>query len=261
MAKVSVQHRAQLDAEYDFLVRSLVDLEAELDDGGIDAVTYAALHSDYTARTANVLRAIAVGDDRRPKAPPIPMWKRWLSIVTIAVFIGVSVFMLAKSSGTRAPGETLSGNDTADTYDARMRRGARFTSVNDTKSAFEEYRKALELDPARPEVHVELAKLLIAQAQSGDPSPKLIQAADIELDRAMQLDPTYADAFAFKGVLVARLQNRPNEATPFLNEYLRLAPNGPYAPMARKVLEPLTSSTTTTSSSTSSPTFAPPTTP
>ncbi len=256
MAKITAQRRTELESEREFLLRSLEDLEAELAEGGIDGDTYASLHSDYTARAANVIRALGGGDDRQLKAPPIPAGKRWFAIVAILVFMGASVFMLAKSSGTRAPGETLSGNDTTDTYDAHMRRAARFVSVSDSRSAFEEFQKALKLDANRPEVHVELAKLLIAQAQAGESTPKLIEAARVSLDRAIEIDSTYADAFAFQGVLLARLQDRPADAKPFLDEYLRLAPNGPYAPMARSVLgssvdpSPTSSPTTVTSSTT-----------
>jgi tetratricopeptide (TPR) repeat protein len=243
MAKLTPQRRSELDAEREFLLRSLDDLEAELLDGGIDQETYATLQSDYTARTAIVLRALAGGNDQRPKPAPIPAGKRWLAVVGIVVFMGASVFMLAKSSGTRAPGETLSGNDTADTYDAHMRRAGRFVQGNDVQSALEEYRKAEALEPTRAEVRVELAKLLISQVQAGNTNPSLIEAADAALDRAMELDPTYADAFAFKGVVLARLQGKPQEAAPFLNTYLRIAPNGPYAPMARSVLGSSTATT------------------
>ena len=54
----------QLEAERDFLLRSLDDLEAERDAGNIDDDTYRTLHDDYTARAAAVIR-VAARRDRR----------------------------------------------------------------------------------------------------------------------------------------------------------------------------------------------------
>ena len=100
---IPVARRRDLEAEREFLVRSLEDLEAERDEGGIDQATFATLHSDYTARTAAVLRAIASGDDRRPKRPPVPREKRVVLYVSIVIFALGTAFALAKTAGTRSP--------------------------------------------------------------------------------------------------------------------------------------------------------------
>jgi hypothetical protein len=54
-----------LTEERDFLLSSLRDLDAEHDAGDIDDVDYQTLRDDYTARTAQVLRAM-----ERAKQPP-----------------------------------------------------------------------------------------------------------------------------------------------------------------------------------------------
>ena len=72
MVKLNPEHRRELESEREFLLQSLADLEREHDDAGIDDATFSTLHSDYTARTAAVLRALAGDTDTRPKRPPVP---------------------------------------------------------------------------------------------------------------------------------------------------------------------------------------------
>ena len=61
-----------LEAERDFLLRSLDDLDAERDAGNIDDATYQSLHDDYTARAASVIRSLdnrSLDDDATGVAP------------------------------------------------------------------------------------------------------------------------------------------------------------------------------------------------
>ncbi|MGH8986356.1 MAG: hypothetical protein ACRDY6_21135, partial [Acidimicrobiia bacterium] len=73
------EEREHLEAERDFLLRSLDDLEAEREAGGIDDESYARLHDDYTARAAAAIRALRDGVDARPVAAPLP-WRRRLLV-------------------------------------------------------------------------------------------------------------------------------------------------------------------------------------
>jgi hypothetical protein len=50
--------RAELEEERDFLLRSLDQLEAERDAGELDEDDYRSLKDGYTARAAEVLRAL-----------------------------------------------------------------------------------------------------------------------------------------------------------------------------------------------------------
>ncbi len=245
MAKLNPQRRIELETEREFLLHSLSDLETERDEGGIDTATFETLHSDYTARAAIVLRALAGGDDERPKAPPIPKSKRMLALAAVILFAGIGAFSLTKAVGTRAPGGPLTGNS-ANTYEGHMDTAARFADARDPKHALQEYQKAQALDPTRAEVHVEIAKLLISQIKAGDSSPKLLDAADAALNRALQLDAKYAPAYAFKGVVTASLRHDSLKGVPFLLEYLRLAPHGAYTNMAQRVVSDAANAATTT---------------
>src|SRR5438045_1411526 len=50
--------RDAVEAERDFLLRSLDDLDAERAEGNIDNGTYQTLHDDYTARAAAAIRSL-----------------------------------------------------------------------------------------------------------------------------------------------------------------------------------------------------------
>ena len=111
--------REQLEAERDFLLRSLDDLEAEHAAGGIDDESYRTLHDDYTARAAAVIRALRDGVDARPDAAPVS-WKRRALVIGGVVAFAIAVALgLAAALGARLPGKTSSGNT------ARRRRRTR----------------------------------------------------------------------------------------------------------------------------------------
>ncbi len=183
MAKLTDQRRAELEAEREFLLRSLADLEAELAEGGIDADTYATLHSDYTARTAAVLRMLAGGSDPRPKAPPVPKGRRLLVVGAIVVFAGIAVFSLAHSAGTRTAGGSLTGGFTQATFDPKSYEGhmARATELRNAgiyPEATKEYVAAAQLRPKSAEPRTALAEMLISAFVRGQTNdPKILETA------------------------------------------------------------------------------------
>ena len=64
----------ELEAEREFLLRSLDDLESEREAGNIDDETYRSLHEDYTARAATVIRSLR--DGVAPVLPEAPRARR-----------------------------------------------------------------------------------------------------------------------------------------------------------------------------------------
>lgn len=92
---------AALEEERDFLLASLDDLERERAAGDIDDTDYATLRNDYTARAADVLRAIEAGREAFAARPPVSTTRRVLSVgavVLVAVLAGV---LVAQASGRR----------------------------------------------------------------------------------------------------------------------------------------------------------------
>jgi hypothetical protein len=109
MSSSSPDRLAELEEERRFLLRSIADLEREHAAGDVDDADYHALLDGYTARAATVLRAI---DEDRAALPPKPPrnWKRTLiSIGVVLVVAAVAGILVARFSGQRNDGDTITG--------------------------------------------------------------------------------------------------------------------------------------------------------
>jgi cytochrome c-type biogenesis protein CcmH/NrfG len=236
-----------LEAERDFLLRSLDDLESERDAGNIDHETYRTLHEDYTARAAVVIRSLR--DDTEPALPEAPRASRrtkLITIVLIVAFAGVTVFGLTRALGSRSPGETITGNsdtteqtdeealaslaaaaaDAPDSYDARIAY-ARMLLGSDLAQALREFDAAAQLDPSQPEPPTYIGWINALAARATDPGPDrdaLIARAQESLDQAIGLDPTYQDAYVYRALFNSTVQNDPAAAIPDFQQFLALAP-------------------------------------
>ena len=88
--------REALEAERDFLLRSLDDLEEERADGNVDDGTYRELHDDYTARAAAVIRSLDAGTrSHRARTAPGVDAQRALTVGGIVVFALVAAVLLS----------------------------------------------------------------------------------------------------------------------------------------------------------------------
>jgi hypothetical protein len=141
----AVDLEADIDAlieERDFLLRSLKDLEAEHQAGDLDEVDYRGLKDDYTARAADVLRAIEDRQSprRRPSGPGTTRssdrgskdpgssdrgledtgssnvgrsrrrWRTAAIAVAVLLFGLLAGWAVTVTSGSRLPGQTVTGN-------------------------------------------------------------------------------------------------------------------------------------------------------
>jgi len=250
-----------LEAERDFLLRSLDDLDTERAAGNVDDETYATLHADYTARAAAVIRAIERGEEPAlPKPSAAPRWMRALTALGIVVFAVAAAWLLARAVGTRAPGQSATGNDQVraaepasdpladlraaaeaapDDYDARIAY-ARALLNNDRVAALREYDAAAELDPTQPEPATYAGWIIGLAARSADAGPDrdlLVMRALQRLDAATALDPEYADAYVFRGIIRFDIVGDPAGAVPEFQAFLALAPQD--HPMRETVLAAL----------------------
>jgi cytochrome c-type biogenesis protein CcmH len=270
----SAPPREDLEAERDFLLRSLDDLETERAAGGIDDESYQALHDDYTARAAAVIRALRDGVDARPTAAPIPWRRRALvvgGIVVVAIGAGVA---LASSLGTRLPGQTSSGNTGTrapqeDSVESRRKELedrvaehpedvgsrlllARFLEADsDIAGALEQYDAVIGIDATNAQAYAHSGRLLYITAQAApDQAAELVDRSRARLDQAIELDPEFADARYFRAILLANEYGDFTRAQGDLQRYLVLSPNGEFAEQARQLLADVTralESPTTTS--------------
>ena len=211
--------RDALQAEREFLLASLDDLERERAEGGIDESTYESLHSDYTARAAEVLRTLRAGRDERTKRAPITKSRRAVFVVAAVVFASLGGFALTKAAGEREPGQTITGNPAPDSYQGHLDAARRFEDEGNFNRAAKEFLAASKKDTGKAEPLAELGWLLV---QSGD--PKLANVAQGYLDAALRRDSGYADAYLYKGVLLYTLEHDDKAAEVTLRQYLRVAP-------------------------------------
>jgi cytochrome c-type biogenesis protein CcmH/NrfG len=257
--------REHLEAERDFLLRSLDDLEAEREAGGIDRESYARLHDDYTARAAAAIRALRDGIDARPVAAPLPWGRRLLVGGAIGAFALVAAVALAAALGARLPGQTSSGNTGSDSRsntaaESSDRRAAlertveenpddigarialaRFLEADrDLAAALLQYDEVTERDPANAEALAQGGRILYLTAEQVVPgSPQavdLVNEARARLDAAVAADPEHADARYFRAVLLAEERFDDDQAIADAQRYLVLAPDGPFADQSREIL-------------------------
>lgn len=200
-----------------FLLQSLRDLDREREAGDISEEDYAALRDDYTVRAAAALRAEQRGQ-RPPPAPARPRsWgQRALIALGVVAFAGLSGWLVAQASGRRESGETITGEVTQ-TATQEARRCIALTNQQELVDAIPCYQGVLEDDPENPVARTYLGWTLVLTARQAAGVLPEDQLADLyveardQLDRAVELDPQYADARAFQ-VVVAVWEQRWEEA-------------------------------------------------
>jgi len=267
--RLDPQQRDELEREYDFLVKSLDDLDVERAAGNIDDDAYRELHDDYTARAAATIRALRDDFDARPVAPrtePRVSWRRrGLIIGGIVALAALSAVTLAAALGARLPGQTSSGNTPAaspsrDERRARLQAavdanpndaGARlalarfFEESGDIVDSLKQLDEAVQVAPDNADALANAGRvrfIVAGQVPSPDAQRQLVASARTLLDRAVQADPNHADAHFFRGVLLLEGYNEVDAATGEFQRYLVLAPDGSFAEQARNALAQSTES-------------------
>jgi len=194
---VSTFDREALEAERDFLLRSLDDLDDERAAGNVDAGTYRELHDDYTARAAAVIRSL---DDGTALAVPEParasMRRRALTAAGIVAFAIVAAVLLSHAVGQRRPGQTITGN-------GQVASGSPPTS-----------------NPGRT-----LAAAVQREPRSyaaGPTRQSLLTASLARINDVIKSHPQYPDAHAFKGVILFDFEHNARDAIPSFQRFLLL---------------------------------------
>jgi tetratricopeptide (TPR) repeat protein len=228
---------ADLEEQRDFLLRSLADLEAEHDAGDLDDDDYAELRDDYTVRAAEVIRAI---DDQRAafaaaRAPRNP-GRTVAATAGVVVFALIAGLLVARSLGAREPGDTLTGG--IDVEQSASQRAQQCIPAIDPfapSESIECFQAVLDDDPRNPVALTWLGwQLGLSAAFIEDPD----QAADLEgsaaqlVDRAIEVNPSYSYARAFRAVLAFRRGDYA-DAQRYLEEFEANDPS----PDARQVIE------------------------
>ena len=190
-----------------FLFSSLEDLEREYAAGDLDDADYEALKSSYVKRLADVLRGTEIIEDIAENTNIVPTRNRKKIVLSIAAVLFVAVglgVLVARQSGQRLPGQTLSGGTPNST--AGLLAQARQLNFSDPIAAIKIYSEVLKTRPDEVEALTYRSWLLALTAReaSDDIRTAAVQAAIVGLGRATLIDPDYPDAHCFLGIVSYR---------------------------------------------------------
>ncbi len=199
---------AALEDQRDFLLASLRDLEREHDAGDLDTVDYETLRDDYTARAAEVLRAI---EGRRAALDeahaPMGWRKRLLVLAGVAAFAVVAGFVVAGALGARGQGDTLSGGVTTKaTPSQRAQRCIEKIQPTAPSASLACFKEVLDDDPRNPVAltwsawALELSTNFLPAETAAQVQATAVQS----VERAIEVDPNYSYARAFRAVMAFR---------------------------------------------------------
>ena len=200
---MSPDQLAEMEEERRFLLRSITDLDREHQYGDVDDHDYATLRDGYTARAATVMRSIEAGHATLPARRPHHFRSVAAWIVGTVAVASLAGWLVARSSGQRLPGQSITGGLPGDEVALKLAE-ARQLLVVDPQQAILRYQQVRELDPNNAEALTYTGWLI---AQSGASTAP----AGAELLRgAITLDPTYADPHCFLAITSADFLQPPD---------------------------------------------------
>lgn len=213
--------RAGLEEQRAFLLRSLADLEREHDAGDLSDDDYQTLRDDYTARTAEVLRAL----ERHTEAfAAVPRPRNRVRTAAIAVgvvaFAGLAGVMVAGALGARQAGDSASGGITVEKTTSQRANECSAKITTAPTEAFTCFEDILKEDPKNPVALTWSAwqlSLTSDQVEGADRT-RLQALAAVRLDSAVESDPSYSYARAFRAVVAYR-NGRFADAKRYLAEF------------------------------------------
>lgn len=205
--RVDLDQLAALEEERAFLLRSLDDLEREHAAGDVDDDDYATLRDEYTVRAANVLRAIESGRAALPSARPLDRRRLVIGLLVALVAVVVVGWLLTRSTTDRRAGDTVTGGPDGTDLNSLLVQ-ARQLQTSDPLGSIKLYEQVLEQEPDNVEALTYRGWTAAFVALALEPGPNrdvLVQSATTYLDRATEVDPSYADAQCFTAIVRFRL--------------------------------------------------------
>ncbi len=257
MATMQPERRAELEEERAFLLRSLLDLEAEHEAGDVDDEDHAALKDRYTARAADVLRELdgaGPGHTSRRRAPAGSRWtgRRLAWVGGVLVVAGLAGWAVAAASGQRLPGESMTGGqDASGDVTALLSQASAAASSGDFATAISTYDAVLAEEPDNAEARTYRTWWTVMTARTGADTAAATAAADAALPDLAAITaehPDYADAHCFYAVVAGRFASAPDPELSLEQQQqcMSLDPPSDIASIVEQVLGPLDSTLDTT---------------
>jgi tetratricopeptide (TPR) repeat protein len=211
----------ELEETRDFLLRSLSDLDQEHGSGDIDDADYAALRDDYTARAAEVLRALEARGEHRPDwaepgagddgavaaggTDPAKGGRRRMRRVAAALlglgFVALAVALVV-GAATGIGNRSASGRALDAATEARDLTQARAdANGGDELGAVRLYQQVLSADPRQPEA-LAYEGWDLRQAGEAGRDARLVSQGRADVEAALAASPRYPDAHAFLGYML-----------------------------------------------------------
>jgi len=254
--------RQELEAERDFLLRSIRDLRSEREAGEIEEADFVALNDSYTARAGRVLRhlqaldgtgptgaaadttdptAVAVDPDTGPAdaaesagapesagagRPPLRRRlarRRGMVVAVGLVLLGAGAGLLVfGSTGSRQVGQTVSGSVPLSPAQ-ELSAAQRAMATGDDVTALELFQAVLHVEPNQPEA-LAYSGWLLREAGDAQANTKLVAQGIVAEEAAVAADPQYPDARYFLGVMLLDEAHDPAGAVSEFQAYLALHP-------------------------------------
>lgn len=197
---------AALEDELSQQLRSLDDLEAEHAAGDLDADDYRTLRDDYTVRVADTMRRLEQQQDLVAAAPRRRI--NLLAVAAIAVFAVGAGWLLARSAGERGVNDILTGAISSTRQ--RVFDCQELAADGEIVESLQCLDGVLLEDPDNVTALTYRGWYLVLTTVSADATgdeaqvDELLDTGLTYLDRAVEVDPGFADARAFRAVVYDR---------------------------------------------------------
>ena len=200
---------AALEDELDLQLRSLDDLEAEFEAGDLDELDYQTLRDDYTVRVADTMRRL---DNQKVLVDSRPKWRiNPLTVVAVILFAAGAGWLLARSTGERGVNDILTGEISSTRQ--RVFDCQELGTNGDLIPALQCFDDVLLEDPDNSEALTYrgwYVILTVSSVEDQDQAADLLETGMTYLDRAVEVDPEFPDARAFRAVVFDRLGDGPS---------------------------------------------------
>jgi tetratricopeptide (TPR) repeat protein len=264
--------------ERDFLRRSLDDAEREHDAGDLSDEDHALLVARDTTRLAEVEADLAdLGPESASEgmeaetpvapSPPWPLWRKVGLVAACLLIVTGGVILVTHYLQARQPGQASSGSVTlsqAQLIEQQLEQALALNNGGQTKAALTLYDKVLSEDPSNPAA-LAYAGYLQWNVGSAASVPSLVKIGRAEIERAIEVSPTYYEGHLFYGLVLENQDHNDAAAVVQFDEFLADDPPagepsqvaGDVAPAYQGVGRPVPAAFGTSSTSTSTSTSAP----